>query len=97
MIKNRFFYQRYIAYAYSLFFRRLFLKAISANQFLPPSTRASALRSLRKSRVHGSKLRNFCHVSLRFRAFYRHFLLARSKVHELAGFGLLPGVKRSGW
>jgi len=97
LIRNRFSHQRQLAFGYSLLFRRLFLKAMSSNQFLPPLSRTSALRALRQTRVHGSNLRNFCRISLRSRAFYRSFSLSRSQIHHFAGFGFLPGVKRTGW
>lgn len=97
MTSTPFLKQKRRVYAFSKLFRRLFLKAISANQFIPTFTRTSALNTLCQTRVHGSKIRFVCRDSGRYRAFYRAFSLSRSKVHCFAGFGLLPGVKKSGW
>jgi ribosomal protein S14 len=44
-----------------------------------------------------TKIKNRCIETDRSRAVYRSFKVARSRLHYLAGFGLLPGVRRSSW
>jgi len=79
--------------------RRLLLKAIAANSFLPDNVRLSATQGLHKLRKYGlpSKIRNRCLLSGRANAVYRPFRLARSMLYEQASFGRLSGVKRSSW
>lgn len=77
--------------------KRYFLKAISCNQFLPLSTRKSALDGLKKLRLHGTKIHNYCRLTGRGRGVYRAYGLARSKFNILAGCGMLPGIRKSSW
>jgi ribosomal protein S14 len=77
--------------------RRLLLKAISCNEFLPLTTRKAALDSLKLIRFHGTKIHNICRITQRTRGVYRDFNIARSQFNLLAGYGLLPGVKKSSW
>jgi len=55
------------------------------------------LDGLKKLRLHGSKIHNYCRMTERSRGVYRAFGLARSKFQIYAGCGLLPGVKKSSW
>lgn len=77
--------------------KRLFLKAISCNNFLPIHTRKSAMDSLKLLHIHGTKIHNYCKITNRSKGVYRVFGIARSQFAILAGCGLLPGVKKSSW
>ena len=43
------------------------------------------------------RLRNRCAITGRPRGFYRKFGISRIMLREMAGFGLLPGVKKASW
>lgn len=43
------------------------------------------------------RVRNRCAITGRPRGFYRKFKLSRIMLREMAGFGLLPGVKKASW
>lgn len=78
--------------------RRLFLKALVSNEFCPLSLRKQAQNYLMKLvQFKTTRIKNRCIESSRTRAVYRSFKLARSRLHFLAGMGILPGVKRASW
>ena len=43
------------------------------------------------------RVRNRCKLTGRARGNYRKFGLCRNKLRELAGFGEIPGLKKSSW
>lgn len=44
-----------------------------------------------------TRLRNRCQVNGRPRGYMREFGISRVKFRQLAGAGLIPGVKKSSW
>jgi small subunit ribosomal protein S14 len=44
-----------------------------------------------------TRVANRCPITGRKRAFYRRFNLSRIVLRDLAGAGLLPGVKKASW
>jgi small subunit ribosomal protein S14 len=44
-----------------------------------------------------TRIANRCPITGRKRAFYRKFNMSRIVLRDLAGFGLLPGVKKASW
>ena len=58
-----------------------------------------AIRELAKLPRNASptRLRNRCQVNGRPRGFMREFGISRVKFRQLAGAGLIPGVKKSSW
>lgn len=79
--------------------KRWILKAVRTNSFLPTAIRNAANTSLMNMRKYGmsTKIRNRCILTGRARSISRIFRLGRSKFHELAGKGRLPGVRKSSW
>ena len=77
-------------------FKRCILKALLSNEFLENQIRNKAQNFLEiLSPKTTTKTKNRCIETDRSRAIYRSFKVARSRLHYLAGFGLLPGVRRS--
>ena len=58
-----------------------------------------AIRELAKLPRNASptRLRNRCQLDGRPRGFMREFGISRVKFRQLAGAGLIPGVKKSSW
>jgi ribosomal protein S14 len=78
--------------------KRYFLKALLSNEFLEAEIRVKAQNTLETLNPKATtKIKNRCIETDRSRAVYRTFKVARSRLHHLAGFGLLPGVRRSSW
>jgi len=77
--------------------KRLFLKSLISNEFLPLGVREQAHYSLLRKNCRLNRVENRCLVSHRSRAVYRTFKLARSQFHKFAGAGILPGIRRSSW
>jgi len=76
--------------------RRLFLKAIASNEFLPRRMRICAQNFLvfmpNKTKIH-----NRCRETSRSRGVIRAFRLSRHMVRKHAEQGFLLGVSRSSW
>ena len=79
--------------------KRASLKSIVMSKEASMEDRFAAQLKLAKLPRNSSKirLRNRCAITGRPRGFYRKFKLSRIMLREMAGFGLLPGVKKASW
>jgi len=79
--------------------KRKALKSIVMSKVVSMEERFSAQLKLAKLPRNSAKirLRNRCAITGRPRGFYRKFQLSRIMLREMAGFGLLPGVKKASW
>jgi small subunit ribosomal protein S14 len=79
--------------------KRISLKSIVMNKEASMEERFAAQLKLAKLPRNSAKirLRNRCAITGRPRGFYRKFKLSRIMLREMAGFGLLPGVKKASW
>jgi small subunit ribosomal protein S14 len=79
--------------------RRNALKKIIYDKQKPLEERYYAQLELSKLPRNSSKVRvrNICRLTGRSRGFYRDLEMSRICLRELAGFGLLPGIKKASW
>ena len=79
--------------------KRSALKGIVMNKEASMEERFAAQLKLAKLPRNSSKirLRNRCAITGRPRGFYRTFKLSRIMLREMAGSGLLPGVRKASW
>lgn len=79
--------------------KRKALKGIVMSKTVSMEERFAAQLKLAKLPRNSAKirLRNRCAITGRPRGFYRKFQLSRIMLREMAGFGLLPGVKKASW
>lgn len=79
--------------------KRKALKGIVMNKEASMEERFAAQLKLAQLPRNSAKirLRNRCAITGRPRGFYRRFKLSRIMLREMAGFGLLPGVRKSSW
>ncbi|MBP9791859.1 MAG: 30S ribosomal protein S14 [Rickettsiales bacterium] len=79
--------------------KRSALKSIVMSKLVSMEERFAAQLKLAKLPRNSAKirLRNRCAITGRPRGFYRKFQLSRIMLREMAGFGLLPGVKKASW
>jgi len=80
-------------------FKKLLLKSFMVNEFIPVRQRVRCRyeNSILPRTTSLSFFKNRCILTGRGNAFERKFRISRMKFNELAGRGLLPGVKRSTW
>lgn len=72
------------------------LRVVRSNIFLSPLVRANCGHKL-FFRISGSRVHNYCTVTLRSRGILREFRLSRLEFKKFAGLRLLAGVKRSSY
>lgn len=79
--------------------KRQALKSIVMNKESSMEDRFAAQLKLAQLPRNSAKirLRNRCAITGRPRGFYRKFNLSRIMLREMAGFGLLPGVRKASW
>lgn len=77
--------------------KRRVLKTLKHNTLLPPIIRYQAALKLSCLPVNSSitRVKNFCLISHRNHAVYRHFRISRIALRDL-GF-LIPGLIKSSW
>lgn len=74
------------------------LRALYFNSFLSPELRELArIRLMKKGGGLRTKIKNRCVLSGRSRGVVRDFKVSRIVFKELAGAGLLVGVKKKSW
>lgn len=79
--------------------RRARLKAVAADQSLPPEDRFAARLKLAELPRNSAKvrIRNRCELSGRPRGYLRQFQMSRIAVRELSLNGFVPGMVKSSW
>jgi small subunit ribosomal protein S14 len=89
--------RRKLFFKYEL--KRLQLKTIANNQYLPKEIRFTSQVQLAELPKNSSsvQIKNRCVITGRPRAVYKLFKISRIKLRELALSGKLPGVRKSSW
>lgn len=89
--------RRFLSSKYEM--KRVLLKSMSRDSFLPKDIRFQCLRKLAELPRNSSpvRIRNRCAMTGRSRGHLRLFRMSRITFRELAGEGLLPGVLKSSW
>jgi len=79
--------------------RRARLKAVAADEALPPEERFVARLKLAELPRNSSpvRVRNRCELTGRPRGTYRKFKLSRIALRQLASTGQIPGMVKSSW
>ena len=79
--------------------RRARLKAVAADDALPPEERFVARLKLAELPRNSSpvRVRNRCELTGRPRGNYRKFKLSRIALRQLASSGQIPGMVKSSW
>ena len=79
--------------------RRARLKAVAADEALPPEERFVARLKLAELPRNSSpvRVRNRCELTGRPRGNYRKFKLSRIALRQLASTGQIPGMVKSSW
>lgn len=79
--------------------KRATLKAIVMNRDNDPAERFKAQLKLAKMPRNSSatRVRNRCMITGRARGYYRKFGISRIMLREMAGAGLIPGVRKASW
>jgi ribosomal protein S14 len=78
--------------------RRLLLKAIASNEFLPRYKRSMAQKLLNRFRyVAKTHIKNYCKKTAHGRSVIGKFKMTRGQFRVYADKGMIPGVRRSGW
>lgn len=79
--------------------KRAALKAIIMNKDNDPAERFKAQLKLAKMPRNSSatRVRNRCMITGRARGYYRKFGISRIMLREMAGAGLIPGVRKASW
>jgi len=79
--------------------RRARLKAVAADEALPPEERFVARLKLAELPRNSSpvRVRNRCELTGRPRGYYRKLKISRIALRELGSKGLVPGLVKSSW
>jgi len=79
--------------------RRQKLKDLIMDKEVSAEERFAATLKLAQLPRNSAKIRvrNRCKITGRPRGYYRKFGIARVELRELAGFGQIPGLKKSSW
>jgi len=79
--------------------RRQKLKDIVMSKEVSAEERFAATLKLAELPRNSAKIRvrNRCKITGRPRGYYRKFGIARVELRELAGYGQIPGLKKSSW
>lgn len=79
--------------------KRAALKAIVMDRSCDPVDRFKAQLKLAEMPRNSSatRIRNRCMVTGRARGYYRKFGISRIMLREMAGTGLIPGVRKASW
>ena len=79
--------------------RRAELKGIIMNKTVAPEERfAAQLKLAAMPRTSSAtRIRNRCAITGRARGVYRKFNISRIMLREMAGQGLIPGVRKASW
>jgi len=79
--------------------RRQKLKDIVMSKAVSAEERFGATLKLAELARNSAKIRvrNRCKITGRPRGYYRKFGIARVELRELAGYGQIPGLKKSSW